>query len=231
MDELSGALRDFVAEAPVARAPHLDFLRTAAGLLPPGAEVLDVGAGDAPYRELFAAHRYRTSDWAGTTHAPEGGVDIVAPAHDLPLEPGSLDAVVCTQVLEHVAEPGAALAEFRRVLRPDGWLFLTTPFVWYLHELPHDYYRYTPYGLRHLLEGAGFDDIDIAPMNDSPSTVAELLRHLRWIIGSADDGHDPRREAAGDLLAQAAHMVESIGWLDTQWLMPVSFRATARTRG
>ena len=103
------------------------------------------------------------------------------------------------------------------------------PLTWYLHELPHDYYRYTPYGLRHVLEKAGYEDIDINPMNDSPSTIAALLRHLRWLLGSADDGLDDRRAAVGDLMAQAATMVESIGWLDTQWLMPISFSATART--
>ena len=61
--------------------------------------------------------------------------------------------------------------------------------------------------------------------------MAALLRHLRWILGTADDGLDERRVAAGDLLAQAAVMVESIGWLDTQWLLPISFSATARVPG
>jgi SAM-dependent methyltransferase len=225
--ELSASLQAFIAEAPVARAPHIPFLRGALEGLAPRSLVLDVGAGDAPYRELFAAFDYRTTDWAGTSHAPTTPVDHVAPAHDLPAGSATVDAVVCTQVLEHIAEPVEALAEFRRVLKPGGRLIVTVPLAWYLHELPHDYYRYTPYGLRHVLVKAGFTDIDIHPMNDSPSTVAELLRHLRWILGTADDGHDDRRQAAGDLLAQAAAMVESIGWLDTQWLLPVSFSATA----
>lgn len=231
MDELSPELRAFIAESPVAREPHVAFLRSAVADLPPGSTVVDVGAGDAPYRELFAAHDYRTTDWGGTFYSPTTPVDIVAPAHDLPLEAGSVDAVVCTQVLEHLAEPVAALEEFRRVLRPSGLLVVTVPLTWYLHEVPHDFYRYTPYGLRHVMEKAGFDTIDIAPMNDSPSTIAALLHHLRWILGSADDGRDERRIAAGDLLAQAASMVQSIGWLDTQWLLPVSYAATARAPG
>lgn len=231
MDELSPQLRSFIAESPVAREPHVAFLRESLADLPPGSTVLDVGAGDAPYRELFAAHDYVTTDWGGTFYAPETPVDLVAPAHDMPLETGSVDAVVCTQVLEHVAEPVVALQEFRRVLRPSGALVVTVPLTWYLHEVPNDFYRYTPFGLRHVMEKAGFESIDIRPMNDSPSTIAALLRHLRWILGSADDGRDEQRIAAGDLLAQAATMVQSVGWLDTQWLLPVSYAATARAPG
>jgi SAM-dependent methyltransferase len=206
----------------------VQFLTSAIAGLPVGSRILDVGAGDAPYRELFSGHDYRTSDWSGTFYVPEHPTDVVAPAHDLPLEDDSLDAVVCTQVLEHVPEPSEVLSEFVRVLRPGGRLIISTPLTWYLHETPHDYYRYTSYGLHHLLEKAGFTEIAVEPMNDSPSTVAALLRHLRWILGTADDGLDERRAAAGDLLAQAAVMVESIGWLDTQWLLPISFSATAR---
>ena len=231
MTDISADLQAFIAEAPAARAPHVRFLVSAIADLPAGSRILDVGAGDAPYRELFAEHDYRTSDWSGTFYAPDHPTDVVAPAHDLPLEDDSLDAVVCTQVLEHVPEPSEALSEFLRVLRPGGRLIISTPLTWYLHETPHDYYRYTSYGLRHLLDKAGFAEIVVEPMNDSPSTVAALLRHLRWILGTADDGLDERRVAAGDLLAQAAVMVESVGWLDTQWLLPISFSATARVPG
>jgi SAM-dependent methyltransferase len=228
-DQLSPELRAFIAEAPAARAPHPPFLRTALEGLHDGALVLDVGAGDAPYRELFAAYDYRTTDWAGSFYTPGRAVDYVAPAHDLPLDDDCVDAVVCTQVLEHVAEPVEALVEMRRVLKPGGRLIVTVPLTWYLHELPHDYYRYTPYGLRYVMEKAGLADIEIHAMNDSPSTIGALLREVRWMLGTSDtDGLDERRVAAGDLLAQAATMVESIGWLDTQWLMPISFSATAR---
>lgn len=226
---LSPELRAFIDEAPAARAPHVAFLRCAVASLAPGAVVLDVGAGEAPYRELYAGYDYRTSDWAGTSHAPTTPVDYVAPAHDLPLAEASVDAIVCTQVLEHLAEPLDVLREFQRVLVPGGLVVITVPLTWYLHEMPHDYYRYTPFGLRHVLEKCDFVDIDIAPMNDTPSTIGALLRQVRWILGTADDGHDDRRAAAGDLLAEAAGMVESIGWLDTQWLLPISFSATART--
>ncbi len=226
--EISNALAAFVAEAPVVREAHVRFLHSAAASLPAGSRILDVGAGDAPYRELFDGHTYITSDWSESFYRPEQAPDIVAPAHDIPLPDSDLDAIVCTQVLEHVPEPRQVLQEFARALKPGGRVWITTPFVWYLHELPHDYYRYTSYGLAHLLQTSGFADIDCQPMNDSPHTMSQLLRHLGWLLGTAEDGRDERRVMAGDLAAKLSHVLEEIGYLDTQWLLPVSFSATAR---
>lgn len=225
--EVSDELRRFVDEAPAARQPHLDYLGAAADSIPGGSRILDVGSGFAPYRELFAAHTYLTSDWEGTQYSPESAPDYICPADDLPLDEGSLDGLVCTQVLEHLVDPRTALAEFHRVLRPGGKLWVTTPLTWYLHELPNDYYRFTSFGLAHLVSGAGFVDLDVRPMNDSPSTIGQLLRHLGYLLGSDDDGHDPRRVMAGDVAARLADVVESFSDLDTQWWLPVSFSATA----
>lgn len=225
---LSHDLLAFVAEAPVAREPHLAFLGAASTALPPGSRVLDVGAGDAPYRELFAVHTYLTCDWEGTQYHPDRPPDIVAPAHAIPVDAGSLDAVVCTQVLEHVPEPWVVLEEFARILRPGGTMLLTAPLTWYLHELPHDYYRFTSSGLIFLLSRAGFVDIDVRPMNNSPSTLAQLLSHLGYLLGQHADGHEDRRVMAGDVAARLADLVKSMGDLDTQWWMPISFSAVAR---
>lgn len=225
---LSARLDQFIAESPAARRPHVDFLRRASASLPSGSTFLDVGSGDAPYRELFDQHRYVTCDWEQTIYAPETAPDIVAAADDIPLEDASVDAILCTQVLEHVAEPRQALAEFHRLLRPGATVWITAPLTWYLHETPHDYYRYTPWGMRYLLESTGFVDIDIHAMNNSAETVAELLRQLQWIVGSADDGRDEARAVSGRILAEMAGAVESYGYLDTQWLLPISFASTAR---
>lgn len=225
---LSDGLQRFIAESPAARRPHVDFLRRAAASLPAGSTVLDVGSGDAPYRELFDQHRYTTCDWEQTIYDPETVPDITASADDIPLDDASVDAIVCTQVLEHVAEPKLVLAEFRRLLRPGATVWITAPLTWYLHEVPHDYYRYTPWGMRYLLEATGFEDIDIHAMNNSAETVAELLRQLQWIVGTADDGRDEARATTGKVLGELAGAVESYGYLDTQWLLPISFSTTAR---
>lgn len=223
----SPRLQAFVDEAPVARAPHVAFLRSALEGLAPGARILDVGAGDAPYRELFSDFDYVTNDWAGTEHEPDLPYDLIAPAHDLPAPDASFDAIVCTQVLEHLPEPWVAVEEFRRLLVPGGRVIITAPLTWYLHELPHDYYRFTAYGLAHLLQRAGFHEVDVQPMNDSPATIAELLRHLRWTLGEVGDGRDEARAIAGEVVAGLAAAVERLSWLDTQRLMPISFSAIA----
>ena len=132
------------------------FVTEVASGLPAGTRVLDAGAGEAPYRELFAHCDYVTADWENSPHALASASDIVGSLEALPVAARSFDAVVSTQVLEHVAEPLLVLRELHRVLRPAGKLYLTVPFVGELHEEPHDFFRYTPHGLRHLLTSAGF---------------------------------------------------------------------------
>lgn len=224
---ISPALQAFVDEAPAAREPHVRFLQQAVSDLPDGARVLDVGAGDAPYRELFDRFDYLTSDWEGTEHVADRPYDIVAQAHDLPLDDDSLDAVVCTQVLEHLPEPWVAVEEFHRVLRPGGRVIITAPLTWYLHELPHDYYRFTAYGLAHLLQRAGFADVQVEPMNDSPATIAELLRQLKWFLGEPGDDRQMARGVGGDVVAGLADARDKLSWLDTRRLLPISFSAVA----
>jgi SAM-dependent methyltransferase len=170
-------VRAFVAVSPIQRAPIAAAVAAEAAAIAPGSRVLDAGAGEAPYRLLFGHCAYVTQDWPGSVHETGRGSDILADLHDLPVEDASFDAVVCTEVLEHVAEPASVLAELSRVLRPGGRLLLTVPFVIELHEEPHDHYRYTSHGLRGLLERAGFTEIDVRPSTGWFATVAQTLRH------------------------------------------------------
>jgi SAM-dependent methyltransferase len=130
-----------------------------------------------------------------------------------------------TQVLEHVPEPATVLAELHRILTSGGTLYLTVPLVWELHELPHDYYRYTGEGLRHLLEGAGFTSIEVEPRNDCFTTLAQLMRNVRWAMGSASDGLDDRRVAAGELLMDLADQIAQLAPLDAERILPLGYSA------
>src|SRR5258705_3003446 len=86
--------------------------------------------------------------------------DIVADLNQrLPIPDGVADTVVSFQVLEHLNEPQTMLDEAHRILAPGGCLVLAVPFQWWVHEAPHDYFRYTRFGLRHLLTKAGFSDV------------------------------------------------------------------------
>ncbi len=126
-------------------------------------DLLDVGCGHKPYAALFATQvrRHIGLDYPPTVdqhmtvgyRAPQ--VDIYGDGTALPLRDAAVDTVLCTQVLEHCAEPGAVMAEIARVLKPGGHLVLTAPQEWGLHQEPHDYYRFTRYGLQHLAEAHG----------------------------------------------------------------------------
>ncbi len=226
----SERLKEFVGTAPLERASIYRFIAEQAHLLAPGIRVLDIGAGEAPYRELFTQQVYVTLDRADTPHS--GQVNMHGSADSIPTDDDSFDAVLCTQVLEHVPQPLEALLEFHRVLRPGGALIATVPFVWEEHETPFDYYRYTRYGIEHLALAAGFTDIEVKPRTDCFTTLAQLLRNARWTMGSAPDGMDTLRNQAQEALDKLAEAIVTLAPLDLEMIMPLGFtvRATADER-
>jgi SAM-dependent methyltransferase len=226
----SERLREFIDAAPLERASIYRFVAEQARLLSVGTRVLDVGAGESPYRELFCDQRYVTLDRADTPHS--GEVDMYGDADSIPAEDASFDAVLCTQVLEHVSQPVDALREFRRVLCPGGVLIATVPFLWEEHEAPVDYYRYTRYGIEHLVRHAGFVDVDVTPRTDCFTTLAQLLRNACWAMGSAGDGMDPLRREARGVLERMAEAIVTLAPLDVDMVLPLGFtvRGTAGDR-
>lgn len=221
----SEQLRTFVEEAPLERASIVAFVAEQARRLSVGARVLDVGAGDAPYREIFATQRYVTVDHAQTLHA--GRADIVASADAIPVESASFEAVLCTQVLEHVPEPLGVLRELRRILAPGGVLIATVPFAWEEHELPYDYYRYTKQGVGHLLARANFGEIDVRPRTDCFTTLAQLVRNAAWAMGSAADGFDALRVEARQALEEMSHALALLAPLDVNMILPLGYSVSA----
>ena len=121
--------------------------------------VLDVGCGNKPYEDLFKHCIYKGMDATSVDALP----DIIGDATDIPVESGTMDIVFSTQVIEHVPEPQIMIQECKRVLKPGGFLILTGPFYWPLHEEPRDFYRFTKYGFEHMLSTAGFSSWEIWP--------------------------------------------------------------------
>jgi ubiquinone/menaquinone biosynthesis C-methylase UbiE len=224
---LSEELRLFVAEMPYERRPILDFLLKKVDQLPPGARVADVGSGNAPYRELFGHVEYVTIDWEQSLHEGARRADVVASAEAIPVPDESFDAVVLTQVLEHVPQPARVLAEQHRILRPAGLLLVTVPLVWELHEMPYDYFRYTAPGLESLLHGAGFVEIEVTPRNDCFRTLAQLMRNMGHMMGRAPDGHDGYREQAAEVLDRLSDQVAELAPLDANMTFPLGYAASA----
>ena len=120
-------------------------------------DVLDVGCGRKPYRDLVPAARYVGIDVDSPATRALAAADIFYDGKSFPLAAATFDGVICSQVFEHIFTPEAFLGEVRRVLRPGGCLLLTVPFVLDEHEQPNDFARYSSFGLRALLERAGFE--------------------------------------------------------------------------
>jgi ubiquinone/menaquinone biosynthesis C-methylase UbiE len=152
----------------------------------PGAKVLDVGAGSASYRSLFAHCDYKTQDFAQLRadqlrHGGYAPIDIVCDARAIPVEDASFDVVLCTEVLEHVPDPVAVIREFGRITAPGGRLILTAPLGSGIHQEPfHFYGGYTPYWYQHFLAEAGFGEVRaVANAGTLRHVAQETVRFVR----------------------------------------------------
>jgi SAM-dependent methyltransferase len=141
-----------------------ELVRRAAQDAPPGERILDAGAGEGRYKAYFAHLNYAGIDLAvGDTAWNYSGLDVVGDLGQLPFRAGAFDLALCLEVLEHLPEPQQALTELARVLRSGGRLYFSVPMSWHQHQKPHDYFRYTSFGLRYLLDRAGFDVCELRP--------------------------------------------------------------------
>jgi SAM-dependent methyltransferase len=149
-------------------------MRNSAGHLQ--GKVLDVGCGMQPYRALLTGATSVTGLELDTAENRAGKqADVFYSGTTLPFESASFDSVLCNQVLEHVPSPEAFLAELIRVLRPDGILVLSVPFIWPEHEQPNDSQRFTSFGLAARLDRVGFEVIQQTKLVGGGGVVMALL--------------------------------------------------------
>jgi SAM-dependent methyltransferase len=153
--------------------------------LPAGARVLDAGSGEGQYRHHFTRQRYWGVDLAvGDAAWDYSPVDAVADLTALPFRAATFDAAVHIVTIEHLKEPGRALAEIARTLAPGGTLLIAAPQEWEVHQAPHDYFRYTRYGLAYLLEQAGFEVREMRAVGGYFRLLARrLLNGLQFFTG------------------------------------------------
>ena len=120
-------------------------------------KLLDLGCGEKPYKLIYDAICESSIGVDVQTCVHEQKyVDVFASADKLPFENAFFDTILCTNVLEHVANAGKAFQEIGRVLNNKGYLVIAVPFLYPVHEAPYDYYRYTKYGIEHQLKKNGF---------------------------------------------------------------------------
>lgn len=140
--------------------------------------VLDVGAGEAPWRDLLSEEVEYVgvdADLSGEFGMRRQSGITYYDGKNLPYDDGSFDHILCTEVLEHVSDPLAFLADLQRVLRRGGTLILTVPWSARLHHLPYDYSRFTRFGLIALLDAAGFSGVAIEERGNDIAVIANKL--------------------------------------------------------
>lgn len=157
--------------------------------------LLDVGVAERPYEADFApfVERYIGLEYPVVVNNlnpdvwnyPErirGIVDIWGDGNHLPFADASFDTVLTVEVLEHVPDPFHMMGEMARVLKPGGAMLLTVPFAAELHQLPYDYWRYTPNGIRELVEQHGLVVERIEPRGNMAIALGSLLSN--WLLRS-----------------------------------------------
>lgn len=156
--------------------------------------LVDLGCGEAPFKDYFLqfADKYTGVDWSNTFH--NSGADVVSDLNvGITLEDEVADSIISLSVMEHLCEPQVFLNESYRILKRGGEMILQVPWQWWIHEAPHDYFRYTPYGLKYMFEKAGFEDIQVEAQNGFFTTwivkmnyfSARFIRGprlLKWLI-------------------------------------------------
>lgn len=142
-------------------------------------KILDSGCGSMPYKAHILDNKnvesYIGLDIESGLNYEDVKPDVLWDGKIMPFENESFDVVISTEVLEHVPNPDIYLAEVKRVLKPGGMFFFTVPFLMSLHEVPHDYYRYTPYALEMIFKRTGFISIKIIPLGGYNAALAQML--------------------------------------------------------
>lgn len=153
--------------------------------------VIDLGGEWKSRRGSFRPPQHADINWLCLNLDPEIAPDLISDVAQVPLSDACADAVVCTEVLEHVPNPERVLMESYRLLRQGGKLIVSMPFMAHIHGDPHDYQRYTATKLKDLLSKIGFQHIDIQTQGLYFTVLADLIRGglaqlgptlLRWPI-------------------------------------------------
>jgi ubiquinone/menaquinone biosynthesis C-methylase UbiE len=217
------------------------WVASAAKRLPAGTRVLDVGAGECRYRALFAHCNYKAHDFCqyrGADGASRpgtwqyGAIDYVSDATTVPVPDGSFDAVLCTEVLEHVPEPILVIRELGRILKPGGTLFLSAPLGSGLHQQPYHYYGgFTPHFYRKFLSQFGFEIVSIQP---NGGFFRHLAQNLAWAASAIQSRRNYSRWHPAYWLLKRGLRKHLPGWLmrlDDEYLIEdftVGFHVEAR---
>lgn len=155
-----------------------------------GFTILDAGAGQQRYRPYCSHLNYVSQDFCqymgndnnAGLHSAEWNtknIDLVSDITNIPIQDSSFEAILCTEVLEHVPDPIDAIREFYRLLKPNGILIVTVPFCSLTHMAPYHFFSgFNKYFFEHHLPKIGFDVLEISPNGDFNEFLAQEIRRI-----------------------------------------------------
>jgi SAM-dependent methyltransferase len=130
--------------------------------------VLDIGALNSPYKKYLIFDDYKILDIEA-----RAGVDYVEDIHKTTLKENSFDNIIMTEVFEHLYDPYLASKSIHKILKSNGCVVGSVPFIYNIHGNPHDYFRYTKYSLLKIF--SNFDDVEIIPYGNRFFTILDLI--------------------------------------------------------
>ena len=138
--------------------------------------LLDCGAGKVPFYGVYKdlVSEITCTDWGSSRHDLQHIDKEVDLSRQLPFDESSMDTILLTDVLEHLSNPQMVLCECERILRSNGHVLIFVPFLYWLHEQPHDYFRYTEHALAHLIETSGLVSVEIYPYGGGSDVLIDM---------------------------------------------------------
>jgi SAM-dependent methyltransferase len=163
---------------------------------------LDISAGFGRNKPFFAHAQYVAIDLEVSKGWDFSGLDLIGDALNLPIKDNSVDLILSSSSLEHYSNPFKAFEQFARVLKPGGSLFLDVPFSYVEHQIPHDYFRVSRYGLNHLCKQHGLEAVSIEPDCGGPVGSLRTFLEVLEFVSSVTDKDSEDHKVFEDTLKQ-----------------------------
>lgn len=160
------------------RSSNFEHIRKVLAEYSPHSKILDLGAGNSPFKKYI--NKNTCPNLISTDFGLFEMIDVTADLNEnIPFKSDYFDVVIISNVLEHLVEPQQILKECFRILKPGGVVIGQTPFLMGLHDEPYDFYRYTKYSLKRLLDIAQFTNVEVTELSTTTDAL-HLILHTHF---------------------------------------------------